>query len=62
MNENTFWAIFWSCVTIIISTISLCSYLSNVDTNARKVAEYKAAADNGLQQQYIGDKVIWVKK
>ena len=62
MNDNTYWAIFWICVTIMISTISVCTYFSGIDTNTRRVAEYKAAADNGLQQQYIGDKVIWVKK
>lgn len=62
MNDNTYWAIFWICITIILSTISICTHLSNVDTNIRHIAQYKAAAENGLQQQYIGDKVIWVKK
>ena len=62
MNDNTFWAIFWACLTMIVITISVCAHFSEIDRNAKDIAEYKAATENGLEQQYIGDKVIWVKK
>ena len=62
MSDNTFWACFWACITTIVITTSVCAHFSAVDKNAKHVAEYKSAAENGLQQQYIGDKVIGVKK
>lgn len=54
MNENSLWACFWfACALGIIGISASTAYI--------QTTEFTVAANNGLKQQLVGNRVIWIK-
>lgn len=54
MNENSLWACFWfACALAIVGSSASIAYTHTT--------EFTVAAQNGLQQQLIGNQTIWIR-
>ena len=54
MNENSLWACFWfACALSIVGVSAGVVYTQTI--------EFTVAANNGLQQQLVGNRAIWIK-